>query len=792
MIKLDPRLYSSLNRLFHLSPSHFFYEVENEIDFLKSALSVSGDTAALNESDAKTFSEKLQRVIKTLKERRSSFFRHEKTPAASSEEDKPSLSSNTRDALSKSEILKKFRPGRGNPFMALIILLPEIRRETSLENLTLKDVADYLAAAGQLPEPGADFLHMVESYDGLNQGIPENLFSKIDPAKANTLEKMISLLIHSVPHLLMDGGLSKIAYQFVMKTNMPDSINYFMTAAAYDFVLNELKKYDLSKTAPADLADRLAQIREAAKEYFPGVEISLIHLLFILKSTQKISGILDEYMNEADALELFNNSKILRNLEGLYKTGRIKEPALLPHLIHLLPLLRIEMNDPGLRLKEVIAACINRGLFSKKEKKSLMRTAAIFDLHSHRAIREINEEDISSAQKLAAKLVIIRSDIRSYYRAPLSDFVEVMVLTGKFDRTDSKTKAFFNLAAAYDFVFEKIDEIYDISRSSSAEILTIISKIAEEARQSHPDEEISFLTIAEDLVFSGRVSAGTEHLLIGAAAADLSRAWKLSGGLPEVSPEPKMANSYAGKQVLAGGQNSFDTTFLDQFSKEVRPYMETAAARDFVALFERELKEDDLKTPQALIKKLESIRYTLEGYEHEALTTFVKALEIAGKIPGKATDYLRLAGAYDLWGHHLKRIEDEDLKTPEKLAQKIAALRSEIEGRENERLVTFVEALAVIGKLPGSLKPYTEAAVIYDSMLPPQHEDPEGNSTPSASGGGGSRGHGNGPVFHRPPNPASLPVEGMRYFMIPGMPPMLMGPPGLMSFMPAFGAPAVI
>lgn len=801
MIRLDPLVYAYLKQFFDRLTNLPDEEVQGQISSLKGALSETDDTAALNERDAKAFSDNLQKLLDTLKERQHPFFRPQQSAATSAERDEPPFAELVHYALSRSETVKTFTSSPADLFIKLVLLLPEIRTETSLKNLTLRDVVDFLVSNGKIPAPGEDFSRAVAVHDSFHPAVLTSHFPEIDISEVNTPEKLIRFLINRAPHLLREERLTDIAYQLAMKRNMPDRVNYYLTADAYDLALKRLKTYSLVKINAADLAKILVEAKEYAGRYFPGISISTVNLLFILKSTGRITGSLDSYLSALEIVELYNNSGILKNLGALIDAGSFSHDAALPRLINLLPLIRDEQDDPGLTLREAILAFLHEGPLSRKESPSLLHAAAYFDLYNHPAMTEIKEEDLSSPQRLISKLISSRSTMRAYQRERLFNFISVLRLMGKIDEERAETQGHNALANAYDAAFGVLDNIHDIEEQTSAEILTAMSKAAEEVKRTHPDTEISFLTMAQDLALSGRLTRNIESLLIDASAADLARAWRLSGGLPEVSAEPADAPvAENSPQVSKSGEQAPYTPFLDQFSKEVRPFMETAAARDFVALFERELEEDDLKTPQALVSKIESIRYTLEGYEHEPRTTFVKALEVTGRLPGKAIDYLRLAGAYDLWGGHLNRIENEDLAKPEKLAEKIAAVRSEIEGRENERLATFVEALAVIGKLPGKLKPYTEAATIYDSMLPPTHDDTEGSSTPPVSGGGGG-GNGRGPFFHRLPNAASLPVEGVRQFMTPGMSPMFtgapvspvyMGSPGFMPIMPGLGIPAVI
>lgn len=797
MIKLDPTVYAYLKQLLPLLFSFPVQEIRDELSALNRVLSEADWTGAVREEDAKVFSDKLQRILQTIERGQNPFFRTQYRAASSAQRDEPPFAERVHHALSRSKTLKNFSSSRADSFIELALLLPQIRKETSLENLSLRDVVNFCVSNGKIPAPDENFFLQIESQDSFDPAVFASKFPEIDTAELSTPDRLITFLINKAPHLLREGRLAQIAYQLATRRTMSDHVNYYLTIRAYDFALEGLKKYNLTGTKSADLANIIVGARDRAEQHFPGTSISPFNLLYILRATGQITGSFENHMSAVDLFEIYQNSRILRSLGALVESGSISQATLLPQLMNLLPLIQDELDDYGLTLREVILATFKKGFFKESE-GSLLRTAAYYDLYNHSAMKDITEEDLSSPQKLVDRLVTLRTDIGGYSRAHISHFIQAMTLIGTIDRQDPGIDSYFGLAAAYDTAFDLLDDIHDIEEQTSAEILITISKIVEQVKGIYPDAEISFYTMATDLASSGRVTRNIPPLSIQAVAADLARAWKSSGGLPEVSAEPEAPISQGAPQVVAGGERALHTPFLDQFSKEVRPYVEMAAARDFVALFERELEEEDLKTPQALISKIESIRYTLEGYEHAPLTTFVKALEIMRRLPGKAMDYLRLAGAYDLWEHHLNRIGEEDLATPEKLAEKIAAIRTEIEGRENERLVTFVEALAVIGKLPGKLKPYTDAAAIYDSMLPP-HADGEEGSTPPVSGGGGG-GHGRGPLAHRLPNAASLPVEGVRHFMIPGMvstltgapvPPLYMGAPGLMPMMPSIGIPVI-
>jgi hypothetical protein len=59
-------------------------------------------------------------------------------------------------------------------------------------------------------------------------------------------------------------------------------------------------------------------------------------------------------------------------------------------------------------------------------------------------------------------------------------------------------------------------------------------------------------------------------------------------------------------------------------------------------------------------------------------------------------------------------------------------------GYEQVPLATFVEALAVLGKIHDDLDAFTGAASLYDAILPPDKKGPNGGSTPSNPAGNGT------------------------------------------------------
>lgn len=141
------------------------------------------------------------------------------------------------------------------------------------------------------------------------------------------------------------------------------------------------------------------------------------------------------------------------------------------------------------------------------------------------------------------------------------------------------------------------------------------------------------------------------------------------------------------------------------------------------SLFERSpilqsIPAEDLSSPQRLFHKLASLRESIaeeqrqigsdfdEEFSGYSLSYLVSALKAGGKIDDERQRFTRMATAYDLYSRSpiLQGINDEDLKTPALLLERLISLKADIcteQNRSDYSLTTLIAALSAGGRIPG-------------------------------------------------------------------------------------------
>ncbi len=730
MAKLHPHVVARLHEVLEFLKETPFASAGDILDGLRRIRPDADGEAILDDDDAASFRRDYEQLVRLLQ------IEGRKTPSASGTQPDNTVlfakngaqvtqanGKNYGDIYSRSASLQTRQFSTDDPtfLMEMIALLPTVWSETKDSRLGVSHLISMLAHANRISAPSARLLESAAAYDSLAIGTPRHRFPGEEMQRP---DDVIVYVIMNMPHIVENGMLP----QFVLRSVVPEvgknGPPFYRTAVAYDDAFRRFGKID-DETArdPSQLIAALEKLAAETAERYPPVRINLSTLF---KGYAFLKGVADP---EAYWYVIHMRGTFLRSrtLQDLRWSKDIDRPdKLLPALITLLPIIRAETGVEELTLRNCIFALKEGGILFEPNSR-YFDPAAAFDLHGHGQLVELSKEDLSTKERLFDLLVHVRPDILGYENASLVYFVNALMLMGVLP--EEKRGPYTVQATIYDRAFEIAARLVEESPDEETP-WAHVQRLAESAEETLATYgrgldgvDISVMTIVKYLAIANLLQENVEQHLIAAAAADLTLASKWLADSP--------AKMGAADDGFVGA-----TPELDRFAKNVRPYVRRAAAQDFYSIFARELTDEDTASPETLIERLDSVRTTLEGYEHEPFTTFVRALMEVGKIDDDANSFLRYAAARDLWGERLNDLTQEELASPERLVAKIIELKQDMPGYENVPTTAFVEALAVLGRIPDDLNAFTSTASLYDTMLPPEGNDSRGGSAPQGAGGG--------------------------------------------------------
>lgn len=742
MAKLSPSFHSNLKGISELLSEWLVVDATKFLVNLNALIRVEDGEAFVDDDDVSHFRHAYQGLIQVLRTKSEEplAIRKPSIPEVAAAPLKPAT---LMDIYKRSHTLQNVpvTEGLGTLLIQLITLLPLARKETGRAELTLEEMIRTLVAAGRLQEPEEQLLVSARDHDRRTGGVPINqrIFDGTDRNIRNPEDAIRSILEHH-PSAARSGELSGLVYANILPRVGINTVSYYRTALAYDFAFEKTFSIDMSvQLSPQRLISELERIAGEAQGKYPGTKIETATLLKAL-AHQGSSKITQAHWRVLDARELYSRSRLLKEIPF----EQSAEPEMLiSRLMILLPLIREEVSDEALALRDILKALVEAGVIAPEDRRFDL-LAALYDLYYERPIEAAEAAD---ADGYFNSLIRTRPSLRSYEDAPLSLIVRASIATDSI--AEAVRDDYLAQAEAYDEAFEKaslaLEETYPTTSAALIpQFVEIAGQVIEKFAARGRHVKVPILEVLAYLSLTGKLSGDARPYIMAAAAADLSYAWKLSG-------VPETTSGVAAKAARPVPASVTTTPNLDAFARHVRPYLQLAAAKDFVALFERELRDDDMQTPWHLLDRLVSIRTTLEGYEHEPYTTFVRALIATGKLDSRdfdATAYLRYAAAGDLWFGRTKYLDENDLRSPERLIKRIKELRADMPGLEHEPLATFIEALAELNWIPNDAETFRSEAAIHDAILPPDDDDNgrKGGSSPAAPSGRGA-----------PPSPAGGP-----------------------------------
>lgn len=759
MIKLDQGAYTKLKNVIELLKDTPNEVVRNQISRLEDAIVVEDGSAYIREGDAASFYHDYNNLIKILRDGAHHNYHFFFRPRDTFQDFLRTIEEIPEDALfyatvdrkpvpqsiyEDSQTLQKTRFSQDvdTYIIQIMKLLPIIRREVENYRLSLMDTINLLANAGKIPK-------LPESYEPLIRDLDDYVSYDVmfdAPVSYETSDSISDLIDHVVdkqPYFFHYKRLAPYFYHIALERDTSLKDFRYRTAMAYqrayDQAVRQLEETG-QPSSPADLLARVEKISHETEEQYSYVGVDKVILFKVLLADHRIKTDVRPYWRFIDAYETYRKYRILQEMD----MAELSTPEqLIPKLIVLLPIIEAELG-PNLTIRKIVEAFLTGKNVTTPHEPFLERAAA-YDLFNHPIFDEIEPEDFTSSATLVDKLMQIRLKVPDYEDAPLLYFATALEAMGRLEAIEAR--ALKAHAAAYDTAFNEIMniDIYELPEPMTVSLVQNLMEIAARVtvayNEEHSNIDISMLTLVKYLIsrknidFPGGSKPGSlreyeKPFLISAAMADLIFAFDLFTGLEPLTTETPQ------EPVVVTDVSKTDFPDRSKFDPDsnFKSLITRAAAQELTNLFIREINEEDLASPEALIEKLSTIRDTLDGYEHEPYATFVLALAAINKLPGKTKDqklYVRYAKAYDFYDLFRHYINDEALNNPELLFERLDNARTGMEGYEHEPLQTFIEALAIIGKIPGNFEKYFNLAAIFDAQLEAAAgNDPESGSSP--------------------------------------------------------------
>ncbi|MBI4211583.1 MAG: hypothetical protein HY540_03000 [Deltaproteobacteria bacterium] len=252
-------------------------------------------------------------------------------------------------------------------------------------------------------------------------------------------------------------------------------------------------------------------------------------------------------------------------------------------------------------------------------------------------------------------------------------------------------------------------------------------------------EHYALATLVQALEAGGQLAMGIQFYERLANAHDLYDASFLlqeSIGVEDLSTPKALVDRLAAIRHYVSRELGKERYALDtlvqaleaggRLTNEAQPYKRLASARDLYdksLLLQKNISEEDVSTPKALVNRLAVLRNDIArelGEDHYALGTLMQALEAGGRLVRGVQTHYRLAGARDRYDRSLllqRSVSEEDLSTPKSLVDRLTVLRRYVVrelGEERYALTTLVQALEAGGRLVGGVQSYQRLAGARD------------------------------------------------------------------------------